>query len=119
MKAQGTDRAGKSLRLLPPGGARLAIERMQILLADKRVVLGLLRTGAAVVALPLVVLAALAIAPPASRLDASLIVPLVGLCAGVAALGVFLLGRALQQMVAIERQMAIVQRRGATVGETE
>jgi hypothetical protein len=116
MKAPGTDRGGKSLRLLPPGGTRLAIERTQLLLADKRLVLGLLRTGAAVIALPLLVLAALAIAPPASHLDTSLIVLLVGLCAGVAALGVFLIGRALQQLAALERRMAGLQRRSAPPG---
>lgn len=71
----------------------LAVQEMQLLLAEKRTALSTLRTGIAVFALPLSVLSVLIATSKAYEVAHVIhwLVPLVLLCAGLVVLGVYLI----------------------------
>jgi len=109
MKAGG-DRQGQPLRMMPAGGARLALERMELTLADKRIALGLLRTGVSLLGLPVVVLTVIAACGAPLRADPLTIV-LAGLLAACASVGAYMLGRAFDSLAALDQQLATLRRR--------
>jgi hypothetical protein len=114
--APGSDRAGQALRLLPPG-ARLARERAELLLGEKRLVLSLLRTGLAAVVLPLALAAALAATSGPDHVLRALAIPVVIACAALLAVGTVLLLRALRALDVLERRLGALRRRGGPLGE--
>lgn len=110
MNAPGGDRVPQSLRAMPAGRSRLALERMDLALADKRIALGILRTGVAAFGLPIVVLGAIAAVGTSLPLE-PLVVVLAGLLAASAAVGGYLLGRGFDALAAVDQQLAALRRR--------
>lgn len=106
----GGDRLGQPLRMMPAGAARLALERMELTLADKRIALGLLRTGVSMLALPVIVLALVAACGSPLKID-PLVVVLAGLLAACASVGAYLLGRAFDSLAALDQQLTALRRR--------
>jgi len=109
MNASG-ERRGRPLRMLPAGGARLALERMELAIADKRIALGIVRTGVAAFALPIVVLGGIAAAGASLPLEPPVVV-LAGLLAASATIGGYLLARGFDGLAAVDQQLAALRRR--------
>jgi hypothetical protein len=96
--------------MMPAGGARLALERMELAIADKRIALGILRTGVAAFGLPIVVLGGIAASGASLPLQPHIVV-LAGLLAACAAVGGYLLGRGFDALAAMDAQLAALRRR--------
>jgi hypothetical protein len=85
----------------------VSISRIQLVLAEKRTTLAVMRTGIGVFTLPLSVITVLiATSRYYEFLDTyHLLVPLLGLCAGLVVLGVYLVHRSVRR---IRRQDALI-----------
>jgi hypothetical protein len=110
MNAPGGERHAKPIRMMPAGAGRLALERMELAIADKRVALGIVRTGVAAFGLPIVVLGGIAASGATLPLQPHVVV-LAGLLAACAAIGGYLLGRGFDGLAAIDQQLAVLRRR--------
>ena len=90
-------------REVPPEG--VLINEIQLLLAEKRTSLATLRTGIAVFALPLSVLSLLVATSKYYEFSqvATLLLPLLALCAGLVVLGVYLIHRAVLKIHRYDR----------------
>jgi len=107
--------SGRVLRLLPTG-KRLAVDTVGLLLAEKRAALALLRSGVAVLALPLCVITVLVVTSSYYHFERVLLLALLplGLCAGLIGLGLSLLVRALRELRRLDQRIeAVKQRSGA------
>jgi hypothetical protein len=114
VNAPGGERHRKALRMMPAGGSRLALERIDLAIADKRIALGIVRTGVAAFGLPIVVLGGITASGASLPLQPHVVV-LAGLLAASAAVGGYLLGRGFDGLAAVDQQLAVLRRR-ADVG---
>jgi len=110
-----TDRlSGRVLRLVPTG-KRLAVDKVELLLAEKQTALALLRSSIAVLALPLCVITVLLVTSSYYHFERVLVLALLplGLCAGLIGLGISLLVRALRELHRLDQRIeAIKQQSG-------
>ncbi len=82
----------------PEADMLVAANEIQLLLAEKRTALSLLRTGIAVFALPLSVLGLLVATSHLAARNGLLMAPLLALCGALTALGCYLVVRAMLQV---------------------
>lgn len=94
---------------IQPSKESTSVSRIQLVLAEKRTSLAVLRTGIGVFTLPLSVITVLvATSRFYNFLDTShLLVPLLGLCGGLVVLGVYLVHRSVRR---IKTQDALINR---------
>jgi len=87
----------------------VSISRIQLILAEKRTTLAVMRTGIGVFTLPLSVITVLvATSRYYDVLETShLLIPLLGICAGLIVLGIYLVHRSVRR---IRRQDALINR---------
>ena len=87
----------------------VSVSRIQLILAEKRTTLAVMRTGIGVFTLPLSVITVLvATSRYYNALETyHLLVPLLGICAGLIALGIYLVHRSVRR---IRRQDALINR---------
>lgn len=92
-----------------PQNESVSISRIQLILAEKRTTLAVMRTGIGVFTLPLSVVTVLvATSRYYDVLDTyHLLVPLLGICAGLIVLGIYLVHRSVRR---IKRQDALINR---------
>jgi uncharacterized membrane protein YidH (DUF202 family) len=97
----------------------LAVQEMQLLLAEKRTALSTLRTGIAVFALPLSVLSVLIATSKAYTMGEVLhwLIPLVGLSAGLVVLGVYLITIAVWRIRRYDRLIDGLKRQHSRLAE--
>ena len=97
----------------------LAVQEMQLLLAEKRTALSTLRTGIAVFALPLSVLSVLIATSKAYEVAQVIhwLVPLVLLCAGLVVLGVYLISIAVWRIRRYDRLIDGLKRKHTRLAE--
>jgi uncharacterized membrane protein YidH (DUF202 family) len=102
------DRSSEEQRRRPSTEAR-SVARIQLILAEKRTSLAVMRTGIGVFTLPLsVVTVLIATSGQYDFLEAyHLILPLLGLCAGLVVLAIYLVHRS---VIRIWRQDAIIKK---------
>jgi uncharacterized integral membrane protein len=115
MNVPGGDRA-HGLRVVGPGGTRLAFEKTELLLDDKRLGVALLRTAIGILALPLAVVTVLVATARPEALAGALEVPLVVACAGLFVVGAVVLFRALGALDGLERRLLPMRRQGGPLG---
>ena len=98
---------------------RIAINEAQLLLAEKRTSLAVMRTGITVLALPLSVLSVLVATSKYYDFKQAmpLIVPLLGLCAGLAVLGVYLTHRSIRKILRYDRQIQGLKKKNKALSE--
>jgi len=98
-----------------PTGKRLAVDKVELLLAEKQTALALLRSSIAVLALPLCVITVLLVTSSYYHFERVLVLALLplGLCAGLIGLGISLLVRALRELHRLDQRIeAIKQQSG-------
>ena len=97
----------------------LAVQEMQLLLAEKRTALSTLRTGIAVFALPLSVLSVLIATSKAYEVAQVLhwLVPLILINAGLVALGIYLISIAVLRIRRYDRLMDELKRKHNRIAE--
>jgi hypothetical protein len=85
----------------------LLIDEAQLILSEKRTALSLMQTGIAVFALPISVLSVLVATSRYYTISSVIpwLIPLLLLNAGLVALGVFLIGRALKRIHGLDRMI--------------
>jgi ABC-type long-subunit fatty acid transport system fused permease/ATPase subunit len=115
MSATGSERT-VGLRVVAPGGARLAIDKTELLLSDKRLGVGLLRTGLGVLALPLAILTVLVAVAQPDSVARALEIPLVVACVALAVIGTVILFRAIAALDGLERRLLPMRRKGGPLG---
>jgi len=110
--------SGRVLRLIPTG-KRLAVDTVGLLLAEKRAALALLRSGVAVLALPLCVITVLVVTSSYYHFERVLLLALLplGLCAGLIGLGLSLLVRALRELRRLDQRIAAVKQRSGALAD--
>ena len=111
MRGTGADRASRPLGILPGGSARLALEKTELLLTDKRLVVSLVQTGLAVLTVPLAVLTVLVATSAPDRIEHALEAPLLVICAALLAAGGVILFRALHGLQRVEHRIAVMSRK--------
>ena len=109
----------KAQPLLEPESDRIIINEIELLLAEKRTSLATLRTGIAVFVLPLSVLSALI--ATSKYYDVTdvlhLLLPLLGLCAGLIALGVYLILHAVMRIWRQDQHIQEIKRKHSRIAE--
>jgi uncharacterized membrane protein YidH (DUF202 family) len=108
--ASGANRLSQHRLRVLPGGARLAVEKIEVRLAEKRTALALLRAGVIVLIVSLAILIVLVVTSayyPFER-GPQLAVLLLSGCAGLVALGISLVGRGLHHFQRLERRIYTV-----------
>ena len=97
----------------------MLINEISLVLAEKRTSLSVMRTGLAVIALPLSVLSVLIVISryydPAQVMY--LLGPLLGLCAGLAVLGIYLILSALKRIRALNRVIVVLKGQNSSLRE--
>jgi uncharacterized integral membrane protein len=97
----------------------MLINEISLVLAEKRTSLSVMRTGLAVIALPLSVLSVLIVI--SRYYDPSkvmyLLGPLLGICAGLAVLGIYLILSALIRIRALNRVIAVLKSQNSSLRE--
>jgi hypothetical protein len=111
VRGPGTDRASRPFGLLPAGSARLALEKTELLLTDKRLVVSLVRTGLGVLTVPLVLLTVLVATASPERPEHALMAPLLVVCAALLAAGGVILFRGLHTLQRLEQRIATMARK--------
>ena len=98
------------LRLVP-SGTRLAVDKLELLLAEKQTALALARTSITVLALPVSILVALVATSSHYQFTAVLylVLPLLGVCTALLGLGTHLLVRALRELRQLDQRIAAVK----------
>ncbi len=111
--ASGTGPSNRRLLLLPSSGTRRTSERMEVLLAEKRAALSLMRTAVTVLALPfailIVVVAAISLPYLAAERLLLAAIPLIVLSLGLMGLGLFLLAQGFGQCRRLDHQLDILK----------
>ena len=97
----------------------LALQEMQLLLAEKRTALSTLRTGVAIFAFPLSVLSVLIATSRSYEVREVLhwLVPLLALNFGLVVLGVYLITRAVQRIRHYDRMIDNLKRKNRRLAE--
>ena len=117
--ASGTGPSERRLVLLPPPGTRRT-ERIEIVLAEKRTALSLMRTGVVVLALPFAVLTTLVVAS-SYYLSTDRVwlaaMPLIVLCLGLVGFGIFLLAQGFSQARRLDHQLDSLKDKSSHLAE--
>lgn len=102
--------SGHVLRLVPTG-KRLTVDKVELLLAEKRTALALLRSGIAVLALPLCVVTVLLVTSSYYHFERVLVLALLplSLCAGLTGLGISLVVRALRELRRLDQRIEAIK----------
>jgi uncharacterized membrane protein YidH (DUF202 family) len=98
---------------------RVAINEAQLLLAEKRTSLAVMRTGITVFALPLSVLSVLVATSRYYDFKHALplILPLLALCGGLVVLGIYLTHRAIGKIRRYDRQIQELKKKSKAIAE--
>lgn len=102
-----------------PDSARLSINEAQLVLAEKRTWLATLRTGIAVLVLPLSVVSFLVAFTEHFR-DVShvgLLIPLLAVCAGLGVLGAYLVARSVIHLRRAEKELQHLKKNSPALSE--
>jgi len=96
----------------------IVINEVQLLLAEKRTSLAAMRTGIAVIALPLTVVSVFATSKYYDIIHVMrLLVPLLTLCAALVLLGSYLIIRSIIRLHNHDRHIATIKRKHSTIAE--
>jgi len=114
--------AAESGKRMPENGESpepLAINEVQLLLAEKRTSLSVMRTGITVLVLPLSVLSVLVATSRYYDFHKALpmIIPLLGLCAGLVVLGIYLTHRSVRKIHRFDRQIQVLKKKYKSIAE--
>ena len=101
------------------GSEGLVINEVQLLLAEKRTSLSVMRTGITVLVLPLSVLSVLVATSRYYDFHEALplIIPLLGLCAGLVVLGIYLTHRSVRRIRRYDLQIQEIKRKYKFIAE--
>jgi uncharacterized membrane protein YidH (DUF202 family) len=110
--AEASDRSAHRLQPVLAGGGRLALEKIELLLSEKRTLLSLLRTGLAILTLPLSVATVLVATSSHYRIEniLPLAIPLLAACAVLVVVGVAILVRSLRRLRLIDQRINAIKR---------
>lgn len=97
----------------------LAVNEAQLVLAEKRTYLATMRTGIAILVLPMTVVSFLiAFAKRESGLHLTgLLIPLLVVCAGLAALGIYLIIRSMMRLHRADRELKHIKKSSPALAE--
>ena len=115
----GRSRTAGRLIALPSSSARMTIDKMHLLLAERRSAFSALRTGALLLALPVTVLTLLLMASH-DRLEGNLLLyaaPLLAVCAGLLVAGIGLMLHAAAQLRRIGHCIATIRQASGALAD--